>query len=232
MHAFMVWMLHVMSLILGISIYVRSADDGTSISNQGSLVSLKHITHFHHPLSFHTPQGEEENNIRQKLKRQIQIIKGRRGRRLQTENPPTDNPNDGRDGGAAAPTTSAGTSTSAATTPMSADLLATFHEEEERSLQFCSRGLEHYFTPREERRVQTARQKSTIQAVLDRQRWQMVQCNVRPLDEASTIGPMFAEATGECRSDALERAAGDEAEARKVHSEWISPASVRTVGGE
>ena len=180
-----------------------------------------------------TPQGGEEHSIRQKLKRQIQIIKGRRHRRLQTENPPTDNPNDEGDGGATASTASIGTSPSAITTmPMSADLLATFHEEEEQNFQFCSRGLEHYFTPREERRVKTARQKSAIRAVLDRQRWQMVQCNVRPLDEASTIGQLFAEAASRCRSDALERAAADEVEASKVHNEWVSSVSIRIQGGE
>ena len=177
---------------------------------------------------FLLPQGGEEQSIRQKLKRQIQIIKGRRERRLQTENPPTtNNPSDGGDGNGAAPTRS--TSTPTSTAPISPDLIATFQEEEERTLQFSSRGLEHYFTPREERRVQTARQKSTIQAVLDRQRWQMMQCSIRPLDEASTIGQMFAEATSDCRSCALERAAGDEIEARKIHSEWVS---VATHGGK
>ena len=180
----------------------------------------------HSMFYFLPPQGGEEQSIRQKLKRQIQIIKGRRHRRLQTENPPTNNPNEGGNG--AGPTTGATVSTA----PMSADLLATFHEEEERTLQFSSRGLEHYFTPREERRVQTARQKSAIQAVLDRQRWQMVQCNVRPMDEASTIGQLFAEATSHCRSDALERASGDEVEASKVHNEWVSSVSIRIQGGE
>ena len=175
---------------------------------------------------FLLPQGGEEQSIRQKLKRQIQLIKGRRHRRLQTENPPTNNPNEGGNG--AGPTAGATVST----VPMSAGLLATFHEEEERTLQFSSRGLEHYFTPREERRVQTARQKSAIQAVLDRQRWQMVQCNVRPMDEASTIGQLFAEATSHCRSDALERASGDEVEASKVHNEWVSSVSIRIQGGE
>ena len=180
------------------------------------------------------PQGEEEVSIRQKLKRQIQIIKGRRERRIQatrdnTGNPPSNNPNEANDDAAAAAATTAGTPSPA---PASPDLVATFQEEEERTLQFCCRGLEHYFVPREVRRAQTALQKSTIRAVLDRQRWQKVRCNVGPMDEASTIGQMFAEATSDCRSDALARAAGDEAEARKVHAEWTSVEWITTRGGE
>jgi len=92
-------------------------------------------------------------------------------------------------------------------------------EEEERTLHFCCRGLEHYLIPREERRLQTAQQKLALQAVLDRQRWQLARSNVGPMDDASSIGSIFAEATSHSRAEALERAARDEAEARKVHSE-------------
>mmetsp|Transcript_7914 Transcript_7914/g.22029 ORF Transcript_7914/g.22029 Transcript_7914/m.22029 type:complete len:353 (+) Transcript_7914:601-1659(+) len=154
--------------------------------------------------------GEEESNIRRTLKRQIQLIKTRRERKLHPQN-------------------NNGTRTSSATTtgdgspdgPVPILNLAAIMEEEERTLRFCCRGLEHYLFPREERRVQTARQKSALQSVLDLQRWQLVRSNVGPMDDTSSIGAMFAKATSRSRTEALERAARDEAEARKVHTdEW------------
>jgi len=97
--------------------------------------------------------------------------------------------------------------------------LDTIAEKEERTLHFCCSGLEHCLIPREERRLQTAQQKLALQAVLDRQRWQLARSNVGPMDDASSIGSIFAEATSHSRVEAFERAAKDEAEARKVHTE-------------
>ena len=155
-------------------------------------------------------QGEEESSIRRTLKRQIQIIKARRERRL---NPQT---NDGT-------LTSSATTTSGDGCPVGpvapTPNLDAIVEEEERTLHFCCRGLEHYLIPREERRLQTAQQKLALQAVLDRQRWQLARSNVGPMDDASSIGSIFAEATSHSRAEAFERAAKDEAEARKVHTE-------------
>ena len=42
---------------------------------------------------------------------------------------------------------------------------------------------------------------------------------VGPVDDASSIGSIFAEVTSHSRVEALEKAAKDEAEVRKVHTE-------------
>ena len=65
--------------------------------------------------------------------------------------------------------------------------LDTIVEKEERTLHFCCSGLEHCLIPREERRLQTAQQKLALQAILDRQRWQLAGSNVGPMDDASSI---------------------------------------------
>jgi hypothetical protein len=162
-------------------------------------------------------QGDEESIMRQNLKRQIRIVKGRRERRLR----PDQNDGNGNGEPTATTTTAPGAAPPAPVSysAVPAHLLAAIEEEEERTLQFSCRGLEHYFIPREQRRVQTALQRSTLQAVLDRQKWQRVQCGVGPMDEASSIARLFAEAARDSRADALKRAARDEAEARKIHAE-------------
>ena len=155
-------------------------------------------------------QGEEESSIRRTLKRQIQIIKARRERRLNRQ------PNDGTRTSSATTATGDGRPAGPVAPIPNLDAIV---EEEERTLHFCCRGLEHYLIPREVRRLQTAQQKLALQAVLDRQRWQLAQSNVGPMDDASSIGSIFAEATSHSRAEALERAARDEAEARKVYTE-------------
>ena len=82
---------------------------------------------------------------------------------------------------------------------------------------FCSRGVEHYFLPREGKQARLADQQNVIDSVLDEQHVQY--CERGAIHDDSAIAIASMEASRDARLDALERGGRDETEVILIRRE-------------